>query len=76
MGDVKQAGFRDLRLLEPELDRVKAAYKQMKAEFGASMPRSSFMTADSKCGRDVSETTQRGGSPSLGALPAAKLLNR
>ena len=33
MGDVDPAGFRDLRMLEAEVDRVKAAYKQMKAEF-------------------------------------------
>jgi hypothetical protein len=33
LADADPAGFRDIRLLEAEVDRVKAAYKQMKAEF-------------------------------------------
>src|SRR5688572_11065868 len=33
LADMDPAGFRDIRLLEAELHSVKAAYKQMKAEF-------------------------------------------
>jgi hypothetical protein len=42
--DIEPAGFRDIRLLEAELDRVKAAYEQVKAEFAEVKTRLAELT--------------------------------
>jgi hypothetical protein len=42
--DFDAPGFRDIRLLEAELDRVRAAYEQVKAEFAEVKTRLAELT--------------------------------